>query len=167
MSESTLKTYVIAARYRFDVLYFQVEAETPENAEKIIEQLEWEYEDKKSMPYIYEKHPQIKDFAIEEDELDFGARYFEISGYHRNGFTLSIDKDIMAILLSLNDEFPYGIKESDLSVSFSTKEELDVILNNALATLGDEYTVKVIRNRAFVYYIVKKEDYLYSRPMGL
>ena len=162
-----MNTYVIVARYRFDVLYFQVEAETPEDAEKIIEQLEWEYEDKESMPYIYEKHPQIKDFAIEEDELDYGSKYFEISGHRRDGFGLHIDKDIMAILLSLNDEFPYGTEESNLVVNFNTKEELDAILNSALITLGDEYTVKVIRNRAFDYYIVKKEDYLYSRPMGL
>ena len=148
-----MNTYIITARYRFDVLHFQVEAETPEEAEEYTKQLEFYYDGKSSMKNIYQKFPRIKDFAIEEDELDYGQNCFEVDGNYYK-FRITMEKDTASLL---------GIESYDdswdrwIDLDYPTKELMDVELNKMLTTLGPEYTMRVVRDRAFDYWIVKKE----------
>lgn len=148
-----LKTYIITAIYQFDVLHFQVEAETPEEASKIIEEVGNHYYGSSSMTFIYADYPQIKDFAIEEDELDYGSRYFECEGNLYN-FRLIIDKDIVPLI---DVKYAHCEEGKDSILEYETKEEMQEVALRILSSLGSDYHLEEFKCRAFDYYIVKNK----------
>lgn len=119
--ERELKTFALNATCGFNWYHFQVKAKTFKGAYKKLEPLDGYDLTKEEIKAFVKKNPDIVDISIDEDDLDYGCKYFDLRKWR--------------------DEFEVKLPFEDSYHEFNTKEEALKFIENKLKKLDNKYKV--------------------------